>query len=257
MKNSARAKLRRYLQVYVYENRTSMGQAAAEFTAQTIRTLLQEEQYINMVFAAAPSQDEFLDALSNSRTIEWERIRAFHLDEYIGLPKDAHQRFANYLQEHIFGHVPFKEIYYLDSNNSESADELCARYNALLEEYPLHIACIGIGETGHIAFNDPSVADFDDPHKIKIVKLEEGSRQQQVNDGCFPSIENVPTHAITLTIPTIMSAKKIVCVVPGDRKRKAVERFLEGPITTECPASVLRRHQDAAIFLDMKSGPQI
>ncbi len=247
----------RQQRVSVYNNREFMGEAAAEFTAQAIRTLLQKERYINMVFAAAPSQNEFLDALAGLADIEWRRVRAFHLDEYIGLPKDSPQRFANYLYERIFGRVPFKEIHYIDSGDYMKPEEMRTRYSALLEEYPLHIACIGIGETGHIAFNDPSVADFRDPHKVKIVRLEEGSRQQQVNDGCFPSLEDVPTHAITLTIPTIMSAQKIVCVVPGSRKRMAVERSLEGPITTECPASILRRHPDVAMFLDKESASSL
>ena len=243
------------LQVSVYDSRESMGQAAAAFTAQAIQLLLQKERYINMVFAAAPSQNEFLDELATLKGIDWSRIRAFHLDEYIGLPRGHPQRFASYLHEHIFGRVPFKEIHYLDSGDGTSPEEMCTRYSALLEEYPLHIACIGIGETGHIAFNDPSVADFDDSEKVKIVKLEDKSRQQQVNDGCFSSLEEVPTHAITLTIPSIMSAEKIVCVVPGNRKREAIERALEGPITTECPASVLRRHKDVGMFLDKESAP--
>ena len=247
----------RQLQVSVYVNRETTGQAAAYFTAQTIRALLEKELYINMVFAAAPSQNEFLSALVDLPDIEWNRIRAFHLDEYIGLPKDAPQRFASYLYKHIFNRVTFKEVHYLDNGDGINPEEICARYSALLEKYPLHIACIGIGETGHIAFNDPSVADFHDPNKVKIVRLEEGSRQQQVNDGCFPSLEDVPTHAITLTIPTIMSAQKIVCVVPGSRKRMAIERSLEGPITTECPASILRRHPDVAMFLDKESASSL
>jgi len=247
----------RHLQVSVYDSRESMGQAAAKFTAQTINSLLQKERYINMVFAAAPSQNEFLGALANLPDIEWGRIRAFHLDEYIGLSKDSPQRFANYLYEHIFSRVPFKEIHYIDKGDYAKPEEMCAQYASLLEQHPLHIACIGIGETGHIAFNDPSVADFHDPQKVKIVKLEAGSRQQQVNDGCFSSLEDVPIHAITLTIPTIMAVKKIVCIVPGSRKRMAVERSLEGPITTECPASVLRRHRDVAMFLDKESATSL
>ena len=253
MGNTINPVMNRCLQILAYDSRESMGQAAAEFTAQTIRSLLQKERYINMVFAAAPSQDEFLGALANLPDIEWERIRAFHLDEYIGLSKDSPQRFANYLYKHIFSHVPFKEIHYIDKGDHTEPEGMCEHYASLLEQYPLHIACIGIGETGHIAFNDPSVADFHDPQKVKIVKLEEGSRQQQVNDECFSSLEDVPTYAVTLTIPTIVSAKKIVCVVPGSRKCTAVERSLEGLITTECPATVLRRHRDVTIFLDMES----
>ncbi|HAF71357.1 MAG: hypothetical protein XD60_1447 [Acetothermia bacterium 64_32] len=241
------------LVVEVYESREELGKAAAAFTASLIQKLLAEKQDINMVFAAAPSQNEFLDALAGMPNIEWSRIRAFHLDEYLGLPREAPQRFARYLHDHIFGRVPFMEVHYLDPGESKAPEETCARYRRLLDQHPLDIACIGIGENGHIAFNDPPVADFQDPCKVKVVRLEETCRRQQVHDGCFASLDEVPTHAVTLTIPAVMTSEYIVCVVPGRRKAKAVYQALRGDITNTCPASILRAHPRARMFLDRES----
>lgn len=250
---------KRELKVMVFGTRSEMGLNAATMTSRILKKLLQHRDKVNVVFAAAPSQDEFLDALSKVKDVEWHRINAFHLDEYIGLPSSAPQRFSKYLDKRIFERVPFRSVNYVipAGLESEPPEKLVTRYEELLKEYPLHLACIGIGENGHIAFNEPSVADFNDPHLVKIVKLDEKSRQQQVNDGCFENIEQVPTHAITLTIPAIMSSEHIVCVVPGERKKEAVFKTLEGPVTTECPASVLRRHPSANIFLDKKSASLI
>ena len=250
---------KRELKVMVFGTRSEMGLNAATMASRILKKLLQHRDKVNVVFAAAPSQDEFLDALSKVKDVEWHRINAFHLDEYIGLPSSAPQRFSKYLDKRIFERVPFKSVNYVipAGLESEPPEKLVTRYEELLKEYPLHLACIGIGENGHIAFNEPSVADFNDPHLVKIVKLDEKSRQQQVNDGCFENIEQVPTHAITLTIPAIMSSEHIVCVVPGERKKEAVFKTLEGPVTTECPASVLRRHPSANIFLDKKSASLI
>lgn len=241
------------LTVEVHESREELGKAAAAFTASLIRKLLAENQEISMVFAAAPSQNEFLTALAEMPNVEWNRIRAFHLDEYLGLPSEAPQRFSRYLQKHIFGRVPFMEVHYIDPGREEAPEGICARYRRLLDRYPLDIACIGIGENGHIAFNDPPVADFQDPCKVKVVRLDEACRKQQVNDGCFSTLGQVPTHAITLTIPAVMAAQAVVCVVPGERKRKAVYQALRGEISTTCPASILRTHPQARMFLDRES----
>jgi len=244
--------------VLVFRTRSEIGRAAAHLVADLVRDLTRESgEPINMVFAAAPSQDEFLEALVRIPGIDWGRVQAFHLDEYLGLPPEAPQRFSQYLQEKIFSRLPFKKVFYIDPDRSSSPEETCARYRALLDENPLHVACIGIGENGHIAFNDPPLADFQDPCKVKVVKLEERSRRQQVNDGCFPSLEEVPTHAVTLTVPAIMEARTIVCVVPGARKREAVKAALNGPISPACPASILRKHPNATIFLDEESASLI
>lgn len=247
----------RCLTVNVYITRQEMGAAAAKHTAAVIREALSRYDTINVAFAAAPSQNEFLSSLVSQSDVNWRRIRAFHLDEYLNLPTGAPQRFSGYLDRHIFRLVPFKEVYYIDPGNGAPPAEICERYSELLRRYPLHIACIGIGENGHIAFNDPPAANFEDPDLVKVVKLDETCRMQQVHDGCFSSINEVPTHAITMTIPAIMAAKHIVCVVPGERKREAVFKTLEGPVDTSCPASVLRRHPAVTFFFDRASAALI
>lgn len=240
------------LEVRVYPNREAMGAAAAEELAKFLAALLNTRSFVNLVFAAAPSQNEFLAALTSRDDINWGRVQAFHLDEYVGLSRDAPQKFMNYLKNHIFNKVSLKKVYYIDTGDV-SMETICRRYAELLQANPVDVTCLGIGENGHIAFNDPSVADFDDPELVKIVKLDEASRRQQVHDGCFKRIEEVPTHAITMTIPAIMSAKRIICVVPGPTKREAVKCTLLGPITTACPASILRRHPNATLFLDLEA----
>ncbi len=244
---------RRCLEIIICPDREKLGIESANHTADLIKKLLSEFQEINMVFASAPSQEEFLEYLSKVEDIEWGRINAFHLDEYLDLPPDSPKRFSKFLDEKLFKRVPFKKVHYIDPYGDEKPEILCERYENLLKRHSIHIACIGIGENGHIAFNEPSVADFNDPKLMKIVKLDERSRIQQVNDGCFEKLEDVPRFAITMTIPAIMSAKHIVCVVPNERKSQAVRDTLEGPITPKCPASVLRRHSSVTIFLDGES----
>ncbi|MDF2988101.1 MAG: Glucosamine/galactosamine-6-phosphate isomerase [Eubacterium sp.] len=244
------------LKVNVYSNRLEMGKAAAAAAAERIIGLIDQKGEINMVFAAAPSQDEFLYTLVSNKEIKWEKINAFHLDEYIGLSAEASQGFGNFLRRKLFDNVNFKSVNYLDgSKNGESLE--CDRYSGLLKQYPLDIACIGIGENGHLAFNDPPVADFDDKALVKVVELDEVCRKQQVNDGCFAALDMVPTHALTLTIPAIMSAKHIYCMVPGKTKAKAVERTLKGQISETCPASILRTHGSAELYIDVDSAAGI
>jgi len=238
------------LKVKLFRTREEVGRAAAETVAQQMQKVMKNKEIVNMVFAAAPSQNEFLGSLTTRNDIDWSRVQAFHLDEYIGLPRDAPQRFANYLRRHIFNKVNARKVYYLDEEGLGAAEEKCKRYANFLEENPIDIACIGIGENGHIAFNDPPVADFEDPLKVRIVELDERCRRQQVRDGCFSSIDEVPTQAMTMTVPAIMSSKYIICVVPGPTKQQAIKCTLEGPVDTACPASILRRHEHAVLFLD-------
>lgn len=240
------------LEVRVYPDREAMGAAAAEEFAKFLVTLPDTQPCVNVVFAAAPSQNEFLAALASRGDIDWRHVQAFHLDEYVGLSREAPQKFMNYLKKHIFDKVPLKRVYYIDEGGV-SAEESCRRYADLLRANPLDVACLGVGENGHIAFNDPHVADFADSELVKIVELDETSRRQQVHDGCFKELREVPTHAITVTIPTIMAAKRIICVVPGQTKQEAVRRTLQGPISPACPASILRRHSNATLFLDVEA----
>lgn len=237
------------LHVSVFGTRREMGRRAAEHTAAAIVRLLGQQPEMRMIFAAAPSQDEFLEALVSEPGIDWSRITAFHMDEYVGLPKTAPQLFSRYLDRHLFSKVPFAAVHTIDGAASSPAEE-CARYGALLKEKPVDIVCMGIGENGHIAFNDPPVADFNDPAVVKLVELDEACRRQQVNDGCFDRLDDVPTRALTLTVPALMGADALVVVVPGMRKAAAVEQSLCGDLSTRCPASILRTHRRSHLFLD-------
>lgn len=238
------------LAVKVFENRKLMGKEAATDVADCIKQMLSEKKEINMIFAAAPSQNEFLEELVDSG-VEWERINAFHMDEYIGLPLDAEQRFGTFLKERIFGRVPFKSVHYI--NGQAQPEKECDRYSLLLKQYPVDIVCLGIGENGHIAFNDPHVAKFDDPELVKVVALDEKCRMQQVHDGCFRSIELVPTQAISLTIPALVAAKYMFCIVPASTKAQAVYDTIYGEISESCPASILRTKANAVLYLDSDS----
>lgn len=228
-----------------------MGAAAAAMAADRIRLLLQEQEQLNVIFAAAPSQQEFLEALAADGSIEWERINAFHMDEYIGLPADAPQGFGNFLKTRIFAKVPFRSVHYLNGNAADAEQE-CERYAALLLQ-GVDIVNMGIGENTHIAFNDPHVADFNDPRLVKVVDLDYACRQQQVNDGCFSTFAQVPTHALTLTVPALMQARYVFCMVPGPNKAAAVKHTLFDPISEKFPSTILRNHPQAALFVDKDS----
>ena len=224
------------LNVKVYQTREEMGRAAAEEAAAAIRAAIAAKGEINMIFAAAPSQNEFLAHLIADKSIDFTKINAFHMDEYIGLPADAPQGFGNFLRERLFDRVPFKTVNTIDSTAADPEAE-CRRYAALLQAHPCDIVCMGIGENGHIAFNDPHVADFGDKAAVKVVALDETCRQQQVNDGCFARLDDVPTHALTLTIPTLTAPEAVFCIVPAKTKANAVYATLRGGITEACPAS--------------------
>lgn len=239
------------LKVNVYADRRQLGSAAGAAAAATIKRLLSEQETVRIIFAAAPSQNEFLETLAADEGIDWSRITVFHMDEYIGLPNDAPQKFSRFLCDKLFDRVKPGRVNLIDS--STTIEEECRRYGALIQEAPIDIVCLGIGENGHIAFNDPPVADFNDPKVIKAVELDDACRQQQVNDGCFPTFDAVPTHALTLTIPTMMAGRHLYCMVPGPTKRAAVQRTLNGSISTECPSTVLRRHADCTLYVDRDS----
>ena len=243
------------LSVQVYQTRTEMGEEAALRVTEQISELLREQATVNIIFAAAPSQQEFLQSLRRA-PIEWGRIRAFHMDEYIGLHPEAVQGFGNFLRERLFDKVPFLAVYYIDGDAVDLKKE-CERYGTLLQKYPPDIVCMGIGENGHIAFNDPPVADFSDPYAVKVVALDQPCRQQQVNDGCFSELASVPTHAITLTIPTLMSGRFIYCIVPGKLKAQAVFNTLHREVVEDYPASILRTHENAILFLDALSAEKV
>lgn len=236
----------------IFPSRLEMGKKAAADVAAAIRKTLEKKNEISMIFAAAPSQNEFLAALVADTTIPWEKINAFHMDEYIGLPADAPQGFGNFLRDHIFDKVPFKTVNLIPSLAINHADSI-EKYTAKIRAKGIDITCMGIGENGHLAFNDPHVAKFDDPEMMKVVELDEKCRTQQVHDGCFANLDDVPTHALTLTIPVLMSAKNIFCIVPAATKAQAVHNTIYGKISEECPASVMRRYNNCTMYLDADS----
>ena len=240
------------LTVNIYDSRDEMGRAAGADIKACILKLLETKETINMIFAAAPSQNEVLASLAEDKEIPWNRVNAFHMDEYIGLSADAPQGFGNFLKNAIFGRAPFKSVNYINISATDAEAE-CARYSALLEANPTDIVVMGIGENGHIAFNDPPVADFKDTKKVKPVELDEICRQQQVNDGCFATINDVPKMAITLTCPTLFSGDYLFCIVPAPTKANAVKATVCGEIGEACPATILRRHENAILYLDPDS----
>lgn len=237
------------LRVVVCDSREEMGCAAASDGTAFMRHVLAKTQEMSAIFAAAPSQNEVLDHLHREEGIDWSKVTAYHMDEYVGLAMDAPQRFARYLDEHIFTKLPFKQICYMvDGNGKINPD-----YDDRFTHGHADICYMGIGENGHIAFNDPPVADFFDTRYAKEVALDLTCRMQQVHDGCFESLEKVPERAITLTVPALLRSSKLICVVPGPTKAKAVYDTLTGPISTACPASILRIHPDATLYLDAQS----
>ena len=240
------------LVVEIFETRKQMGEKAANDIAKKFNELIDIKGEINVIWAAAPSQNDVLKALTLNKDNKWNKINAFHMDEYIGLSKDAPQGFGNFLKDHIFGLVPFKSVNYIDVSATDAEKE-ADRYANVLSKQKIDVVVLGIGENGHIAFNDPPVADFNDKKAVKPVKLDEVCRQQQVNDGCFKSINDVPTHAITLTVPTLFNANYLFCIVPAPTKANAVYETINGTIDEHCPATVLRLHDNAKLYLDNES----
>jgi glucosamine-6-phosphate deaminase len=236
--------------VRIAESRSAMGNQAASEIADEIRACLLKQSGVRMVFAAAPSQAEMLARLGTEPDIDWKRISAFHMDEYIGLPADSPQRFGNWLRRAIFDQLPFAAVHLM--NRGEDAEQSAAEYAARLNEAPIDIVCCGIGVNGHLAFNDPP-ADFEDPLTVKVVNLDLQCRQQQVDDNCFATLSEVPAHALTVTVPALLSARSVFCTVPGLVKKDAVRRALLGPLDPMCPASALRRHPRSTIYLDHES----
>ena len=239
------------LEVKIYPNRTMMGEAAAKDAATCIRSLLSRKPEINCIFAAAPSQNDFLKALVADRTIDWTRINAYHMDDYVGLKQGSHASFSGFLKNAIFDKVPFKTVNLLDGQADPEKES--ERYSELLKAHQTDVVFMGIGENGHIAFNDPDVADFHDKKYVKTVKLDDVCRMQQVHDGCFPTFDDVPKQAFTVTIPGLMAAAYHFCIVPTKLKAPAVKNMLEGPVSEKCPASILQTRPQARLYLDADS----
>lgn len=241
--------------VQTFKTRDEMGKQAAADVAQTISKLLTIQEEVNMIFASAPSQSDFLNALLTHKEIDWSRINAFHMDEYIGLGLTDGSSLSCYLRQTFLNHIQTKMNFFIDGTKNPL--EECVRYQSLIEEHPIDIVCMGIGENGHIAFNEPHVADFNDPLKIKIIDLDDTSIMQQVNDGTFSTVEKVPRKGITLTIPTLTSGKYTFCIVPTSNKAEAVRKTLKGEINSNTPASILRTLDRVNLYLDEEAASLI
>ena len=241
------------LNVHIHDTRASMGdQVASEFAAK-LKEVLASKERANVIFAAAPSQADFLDSLTREEGIDWKRVNVFHMDEYIGISIDQEQSFARFVKTLVADKLGVGNFYALDGK-AEDIDAECARYTKLLRDNPVDIVCLGIGENGHIAFNDPGEADFWDAKDVKVVKLDEVCRNQQVNDKCFPDIDSVPKFAMTLTVPALLRAGAMFCTVPAKTKADAVKLTLTGGIDDMCPATALRLHKNASFYCDSDSG---
>ena len=241
-----------HLLVQIYSSEAEMSENVAKITHQHLQNLLDKQNTVAILLATGNSQIRFLDALIALGGIDWSRIILFHLDEYLGITSDHPASFRRYLRERVEEKVSAVRFYYIEGDTLQPIAE-CDRYTQLLENQPIDLCFLGIGENGHLAFNDPAVADFQDPAKVKLVKLDDINRQQQVNTGYFANLAEVPQYAFTVTIPMICTAKKIICLAPASRKAQIVKTLLTGDITTNCPASILRQQPQATLFLDINS----
>ena len=244
------------LEVSIYRDKASMGQAAAEAAGRLIQEAVAARGTANLVLATGNSQLSFLHSLRDLDGVPWPAVNAFHMDEYLDLEPGHEASFPLFLQRHLFGHVPVGAFFPVPGR-PEDAERACQGYEFLLKAHPLDLCCLGIGENGHLAFNDPPFADFNDASWVKVVRLDQKSRRQQVGEGHFASLDRVPTHAVTMTIPALRSAKKMLCIVPEARKAKAVEMALLGPITEACPASILRQTPQCRLLLDEEAASGI
>lgn len=239
------------LNVHVYDDAESMGLAAATNVANLLNQTINKKGRAFLILATGALKFLFLKYLQQ-QSIAWDNITVFHLDEYIGLSEAHPASFRKYLKDRILDRVKPHKVHFLHGDADDSEAE-ALRYENLLKGNPIDVACIGVGENGHIAFNDPPVADFNDPKLVKVVRLDEACRRQQLGEGWFPALDDVPQFALSLTIPAIMNSTYISCVVPDSRKATAVAQMLNGPIQTSCPASILRDHKNATLYLDNDS----
>ncbi|MBU6400097.1 MAG: glucosamine-6-phosphate deaminase [Verrucomicrobia bacterium] len=240
------------LPVRVYANLEPMAQDTAREAQGYLRETLRARGAAAVILATGNSQIQFLGELIRLGEIDWSRVTLFHMDEYLGISAGHSASFRRYLRERVEQRVKPKAFHYLEGDALEPLKE-CERYTQLLRAQPIDLCCLGIGENGHLAFNDPPVADFNDPRLVKLVKLDEACRRQQVGEGHFPSLEAVPQYAFTLTLPALCAARKMLCICPEKRKAAAVKAALQGPIGPHCPASFLRRQAHATLLLDAES----
>jgi glucosamine-6-phosphate deaminase len=240
------------LTVHVYASQAELAQAAANIAHAQLQTALAARGSVAVILATGNSQIQFLDELVHLGGLDWSQITLFHMDEYLGIAADHPASFRRYLRERVESRVRPRAFHYLEGDSALPLDE-CGRYTRLLRAQPIDLCCLGIGENSHLAFNDPPVADFHDPRAVTIVKLDEACRRQQVGEGHFAGLEAVPQYALTLTIPMLCSARRMLCIAPEQRKARAVKATLQGPVSAACPASILRHQTHATLFLDPAS----
>jgi glucosamine-6-phosphate deaminase len=243
------------LHVEVHPDPAALARHAAADVASLLRETVRERGSANAMFATGNSQLAFVDVLVVAPEVPWPHVTVFHMDEYVGAGPDHPAGFQRWIRERISDRVAPAAAHYLDGLADPEAE--CARYEQLLRSHPIDVCVLGIGENGHLAFNDPPVADFDDPLDVKVVELDEASRRQQVGEGHFPSLDDVPQLAMTATIPALLRARRVLAIVPEARKAEPVRLALEGPISTSCPASVLRTRDNVTLHLDVSSASKL
>lgn len=241
--------------VRIFADRMKLGRAAAADIADELRRVISDKGEARVIFASAPSQAETLEALLSEPDIDWSRVTAFHMDEYLGLDSHDPVGFGNWITKTLWSRVPLRAAHAIDPGNEPLVET--QRYARLLASAPIDLVCLGIGVNGHIAFNDPPVADFRDPAAVKLVQLDEVCRQQQVDDGCFDSIHDVPTHALTLTVPRLLDTARMFCVVPSRSKAEAVRATVFDPLGEACPSTILRTHPGVTLYLDLDAASQL
>ena len=244
------------LAVEVYEDRKALGQAAAALAANRLRDLAKQHESVAVIFATGDSQRATLHALAAIPDVPWNQIVGFRMDEYVGLPDDHPASFQRYMRENLTSQVQLRHLYEIDGAEA-NAQKTCREYAELVRSHRPLLCLLGIGENGHLAFNDPGEALFDDPVDVKVVSLDRACRQQQVNEGWFSDPAEVPTKAITLTVPALFRVPELIVSIPGPRKARIVKRTLNDPISTACPATILRRHSNATLFLDVDSAAEL
>ena len=244
------------LPIAVYESNDAMGLAAALDAREIINEAIGERGIANIIIATGNSQLTFLHALRDLDGIDWSKVNVFHMDEYVGIDPNHKASFPLFLRKHIIDAVK-PGAFYPVPGQADDPEQACREYEALLKKYPADMVALGFGENGHIAFNDPPFALFDDPVWVKVIELAEASRRQQVGEGHFGSLDEVPRQAITLTIPALLSPKHMLCIVPESRKAEAVRACLTGPVSESCPGSILREVDNARLYLDPDSAANL
>jgi glucosamine-6-phosphate deaminase len=244
------------IKLEIHASREAAGAAAAHSAAEELRRLSRIRTEIAVIFATGASQLATLEALTSIPNLPWDRVEGFHMDEYIGLDSSHPASFRRYMRENLIARVPLRQFFEIDGDVGD-VDSTVREYTSELDRAAPRLCLLGIGENGHLAFNDPAEADFNDPLTMKVVTLDDACRRQQVAEGWFSGVGDVPTRALTLTIPALFRVSRLIASVPGPRKAQIVRRTLEEPISTACPSTILRTHPDVTIFLDLDSAAEL